>query len=235
MVTTEFPPYMSEQMPEQGVVVAITRAALASQGWRLELAFRPWARVLSELEQGQHDAVLGVWFQTERERYVDYSRPTGIATPIGFYAVRAGVDAGIGASTAGGRAPLDLAGKRIATVTGYANPPSFEQACAEQRCRQERGSSDLVNLRKLLAGRVDLVLIDKGVAAHLIASNRPSLRGAEQLFWLDPPIERMPLHLGVSKALAKHQQLRALLDQGLLAIERSGELERIRQRWKALL
>jgi len=223
LVTTEFAPYMGEKLPEQGVAVALARAALASQGWRLQVAFRPWARALTELEAGQHDGVIGAWYQPERERIMDFAKPMGIDNLVGYFGLAKRPGAGKH------QLPTDLAGLHIGTVQGYANPQAFEQA-VQLGAKADPARDDLTNLRKLLAGRVDLVLIDKGVARYLISTE---LKGAAtQFVWLEPALERMPLHIAMAKARPQHQALRELMDRGQEAIARSGELERIRQRWK---
>ncbi|MEJ6000513.1 substrate-binding periplasmic protein [Paucibacter soli] len=223
LVTTEFAPYMGEKLPEQGVAVALARAALASQGWRLKVAFRPWARALTELEAAQHDGVIGAWYQPERERFMDFAKPMGIDNLVGYF----GLAKRYGVGTK--QLPLDLAGLHIGTVQGYANPQAFEQA-VQLGAKADPARDDLTNLRKLLAGRVDLVLIDKGVARYLISTE---LKGAAtQFVWLEPALERMPLHIAMAKSRPQHQALRELMDRGQEAIARSGEYERIRQRWK---
>lgn len=223
LVSTEFAPYMGEKLPEQGVAVAIVRAALASQGWRLQVAFRPWARALTELEAGQHDGVLGAWYQPERERIMDFAQPMGIDNLVGYYGLTKQRQAGANAL------PADLTGVHIGTVQGYANPQAFEQA-VKLGAKADPARDDLTNLRKLLAGRVDLVLIDKGVARYLIATELKA--AATQFSWIEPALERMPLHVAMAKSRPQHQSMRELMDRGQEAIARSGELERIRQRWK---
>lgn len=222
MVTTEFAPYMSEKMPEQGAAVAITRAALASQGWQLKLEFRPWARVLIEVEAGQHDGLLGAWYQADRERYLVYTRPMGVENPVGFYALRRG--------RSSFTAPADLAGLRIGTVQGYANPKAFERAVVHQGAQVQPARDDLTNLRKLLAGRVDLILIDRGVARYLIQTQLPG--AAAEFVWLDPAVERMPLHLAVARVSGQQRMLHEVLEQGLQTIARNGLMERTLLRWK---
>jgi len=223
LVTTEFAPYMGEKLPEQGVAVAIARAALASQGWRLQVAFRPWARALTELEAGQHDGVIGAWYQPERERVMDFAKPMGIDNQVGYFGLATQRNA------AKNQLPADLAGLHIGTVQGYANPKAFEQA-VQLGAKADPARDDLTNLRKLLAGRVDLVLIDKGVARYLINTE---LKGAAaQFVWMEPALERMPLHFAMAKSRPQHQALRELMDRGQEAIARNGELERIRLRWK---
>jgi polar amino acid transport system substrate-binding protein len=216
LVATEFPPYTSAALPEGGIASAITRAALDRSGLAMELHFRPWVRALSELQQGVWDGIIGAWKNPERERFMAYPRSLGITNKIGFMA-RAGSKLAVHDL---GR----LAGLKIGTVRDYANPPAFEAA----RLDRDEAVDDLSNLRKLLAGRVDLALIDKGVAHHLLQTE---LREAAQaLVWLEPPVAEMPLYTALSRRKPAHQAQLVAFDRGLVELQTSGELSRILQR-----
>lgn len=64
----------------------------------------------------------------------------------------------------------DLRGKRIGVVRGYVNEEHFDREAAEGRLRIEAVNDDLGNLRKLKAGRLDLVVIDARVFESLLAT-----------------------------------------------------------------
>lgn len=220
LVATEFPPYTSATLPGGGIASAITRAALQHVGLPMELHFRPWVRALSELQQGAWDGVIGAWHSPERERFLLFPRPLGITNKIGFMA-RAGTDLPVGDLSR-------LGGLKIGTVRDYANPPAFELA----RLTRDEAVDDLGNLRKLLAGRVDLALADKGVAFHLLQTLLQDASRA--LVWLDPAVAEMPLHTALAGHRPHaHAQL-AALNRGLAELQASGELARMLQsnaRW----
>ena len=180
LVATEFPPYTSATLKNAGTACAITRAALDRVGLSMVLQFRPWARAMVELQQGQWDGVIGAWHSPEREAFMAFPHPLGITNRIGFMA-RAGL-------------PLDvsdlnrLGGLKIGVVRDYANPPAFDQA----RLQRDEAFDDLSNLRKLLAGRIDLALIDKGVAFHLMRTQLPE--STKALVWLEPALAEVPLY-----------------------------------------
>ena len=78
LVATEFPPYTSAALPFGGTAGAVTRAAMARAGMSMVLQFRPWARALAELQNGQWDGIVGAWHSAEREAYLSFARPLGI-------------------------------------------------------------------------------------------------------------------------------------------------------------
>jgi len=213
LVATEFPPYTSEAIADGGTGVAITRAALERVGVSLELGYRPWVRALNEVQSGLWDGVIGAWHSRERESFLSFPRALGITNRIGFMA-RAGSSHAIGDLS-------KLGHLKIGTVRDYANPPAFEQA----QLQRDEALDDLSNLRKLLAGRIDLALIDKGVAFHLLQTQ---MRDAAPSFtWLEPALADVPLYTALSKRTTELPARMAALNKGLLDLQTSGELARL--------
>lgn len=219
LLTTEYAPYMSSARADGGVALALGRAALERAGIAAEVLFRPWARVLAEAERGGADGVLGIWHEASRERYLAYSQPLGISNRIGFIA-RVGSMMAVDDLTR----LRQLPGLRIGTVRGYANPPRFE----EMGFQTDLAVDDASNLRKLLAGRVDLVLIDKGVAFHLLQTQLQSV--AAQFQWLEPAVADMPLHMALSRRRADHPAVLRDINRGLAELRDSGEMAKILKR-----
>lgn len=216
LVATEFPPYTTASLADHGAAVAITRAAVERAGMTMELQYRPWVRALNELQQGQWDGVIGAWHSVERESFLAYPRALGITNKIGFMA-RAG--AGIAVDDL-----KKLAGLTIGVVRDYANPPAFEQA----QLRKEEAIDDLTNLRKLAAGRVDLALVDKGVAFHILQTQlREHLHA---LSWLDPAVADMPLYTAFSRKMPDLAARVTAFSRALNEMQGGGELQRILQR-----
>lgn len=215
LVSTDYPPYFSSTLPEQGTVSAVARAAFEAAGYEVTLEFRPWARLMAEIEAGKYDAVVAVWYKAEREAYLAYSDPL-VNTHIGFYDRR---DARIDVH--------DLSSLRrytIGTVRGYANPPAFDAA----GLRIDDAVDDITNLRKLVAGRLDLVLVDKALADYLIRNDLPA--GGQSIEWRDPPVQTMPLFLGMAKKRPGYLLKLAAFNKGLAEIHRNGEFDRILKR-----
>ncbi len=215
LVSTEYPPYFASNLPEGGTVTAITRAALKAEGYDLKVIYRPWARLMNELEHGDYDGTIAIWYKAERERFITYSDSV-IDNRIGFYGRR---NKAIKVTNLSALRPYT-----IGTVRGYANPPAFEAATL----RTEVAVDDLTNLRKLAANRLDLVLIDMAQANWLINKSLP--KAAKQLLALEPPVETMPLYIGFSRSMADYEKVTADFNRGLAKIRRSGEYAKILKR-----
>lgn len=63
--------------------------------------------------------------------------------------------------------------------------------------QKEIANDNDLNMKKLLADRVDLIVIDKFVAQHIMKTSLP--QGADVLEALEPPLADNPIHLIFSK------------------------------------
>lgn len=212
MSTTEFAPYMGAQLSHQGVLVAIATEAFKREGYTLQVRFLPWVRGLAYAKQGTVDGMVGLWHSQEREQWFAFSRSV-ISNKIGFYQRR---DSTIVFTNLAGLKPYT-----IGTVRAYANPPAFDAA----HLHTDEAVDDLTNLRKLAAGRLDLVLIDKAVAQYLIDNSPAEFQG--KLKWVEPPIDILPLYVGLSKQAPDFQKKLAALNAGMDSMQKDGTLARL--------
>ena len=107
-------------------------------------------------------------------------------------------------------------------VRGYANSPEFDAA---DFLKKDVANSDLVNLKKLLTKRVDLIVIDELLAKYL--SNKSLKEGMEQLEFMEPPLEVKPVYLLVSKKINGGEEIVKEFNAGLQAISEDGTLNKI--------
>lgn len=213
LLATEYPPYSGRTLPQEGIATAITVAAFQRAGHKVVIQYRPWARAIHEVREGSSDGIVGVWHSREREAFLAYSQPL-LDNEIGFYA-RANHRQDV-------RDLSKLKALTIGVVRGYLNPPNFEAA----QLRTEEAIDDEANLLKLAAGRVDLVLIDKGVASYLLHYRLNKARS--RLVWLEPSVYRLPLYIGLSRRSPGWEKHLGDFNAGLDALHKDGSLERLK-------
>jgi len=182
LVSTEYPPYMGAGLPNGGITVDIVTRAFRRAGYEPVVTFRPWARALDEAQEGQYDGVIFLWHSVEREKYFAFSDALP-ANQIGFYKLKR--------DRISFRTLAELGAYTIGIGRGYVNPTAFDAA----HLHTESGVDDEENLRKLDAGRLDMVLIDRGVAAYLLGTRLAGF--ATEMEWVDPPIEEQIQYLGM--------------------------------------
>ena len=211
LATTEYPPYYGEHLEGQGVLVEIIIAAYERAGYTVTIDFLPWARALRDAQEGRYDGMFTLWHRPERDEWFVFSAPM-MPNVTGFYKR---TEAAISFESL-----EDLAAYRIGAVRGYVNPPEFEQA---PYLRIEEADDDATNLRKLYAERVDLIMIDRVLARHLINTQYPEYR--QHLEWLEPALIVDPQYLVISKLAPDYQTKLADFNAGLTSITADGTLE----------
>ncbi len=201
-----------------GFMVEIAREALAIHGHTVNYDIMNWARSLEYVQSGRINGVIG----TDEVESPDLV----FGPPIGTYqeavAFRAGEARQIGTSEA-------IEGLRIGAIKGY----EYIDMVADYM-EQNSGSSSLVqvlsgdnaleqNLRKLLAGRVDLVPEEHAVLAYTLSSMSIS---SDVEVALDP--ETSDLFIAFSPALEKSETYASQLTSGLEQLRASGRVAEIK-------
>jgi polar amino acid transport system substrate-binding protein len=207
LASVEYPPYSSSRLPDGGSVVELTRRAFATQGYQPQIDFKPWPRVRMELRNGKLQGALTLWPQEVEEERLIASRPL-FYSQLGVFVRKDDPQLF--------QTLEDLRGRRIGSVRGYGYPERLR----ESGLQLEEASSDIINLRKLEAGRFDLVLLERVVGEYLTASD-PALRG--RLVWQEPTLERIPLMVGFTAQRPDQPDWAAIFERGLRELHASGE------------
>ncbi|GFM38445.1 transporter substrate-binding domain-containing protein [Desulfovibrio psychrotolerans] len=206
-----YPPYdfLDNGVPS-GFSVDIVRAVARVMNLNIRIDLGPWTEVRSQIEQGEIDALTGMYYSPERERLVDFCTPHIIANHALF--VRKG-------------SPIasldDLAGKTIVVQQGdimhdYARLNLPDVTIVTVTSQNEA-------LDALASGGCDAALLGTLQALHII--HRRKLDGLETV---GPPMEPRRFCIVVRKG---DEVLRATFNEGLNIIKNSGEYERIHDKW----
>ena len=91
--------------------------------------------------------------------------------------------------------------------------------------QKKEAKSDEQNLRKLLKGKLDLVVIDKYNASYIFKKSIPM--GLVELDYLDPPLQEKGLYLMFSRSVKNYKKIRDDFNRGLSIIKKNGKLEKI--------
>ena len=213
LAATEYPPYYGEHLPKQGPITEIIRESFNISGYAVVIDFLPWKRALEATRRGEYDALYSAWYRQDRTRWFVFSDPLPIANQIGFFKR---IDSKISYRTL-----EDLRPYKIGIVRGYSNPVKFSQAGLDV----EAVTDDYLNMKKLAAGRIDLVLIDKVIGQYIIHTELP--KSAPQLEWLDPPVAIEKQYLIFSKKASHFAVKCAAFNRGLRKLIESGRAKKI--------
>ncbi|WP_440029318.1 substrate-binding periplasmic protein [Chromobacterium amazonense] len=215
----EWPPYMGQELPYDGILSRLVKEAFARGGVDVAYRYYPNNRTLQSARNGQVDGSFG-WAPTaERKRDLLYTLPVLSARMVFFQRKER---------------PLawsrwsELQGARVGITVGNFYSDDFDAQVKNGTLTVDNAPDDLINLRKLIAGRIDLFPIDQEVGKYLIAHHFSPAQGAEleaqnKTFWA------APLHVVIWRKHARGPELVERFNRGLKALQDSGDFERLLQ------
>lgn len=222
LASLEWPPYVSSDLPGNGASGEIVRAAFKAVGYDLEIRFFPWARTLHETKENQ--AIVGFfpeYYSEDRGKRFLYSESIGVSH-VGVITSR--------------KQPIywdkisDLNKYRIGVVRDYINTPEFDLAVAEGELKVEEATSDTINIRKVLAGRIDMAVTDVFTFFYL-KNTDPQLQSKNNTLTANPQL------LGVNELFVcfkKGQtgiELQRLFNEGLRQIDAKSMQDRYMEKY----
>ena len=220
LAATEFPPYTGESLLGGGFLTRAIAKAFEHSGQLTQTQFYPWNRALHLTQTGMVDGISAIWRTPEREQWLAFSDPI-VNNELGFYALAE-------------RGPLllklsDLKALKlkVGVVRGYALPQILLDL--KPQLQLQETLNDATGLRMLAAGRMDLMLIDRAVAHHILAA--PNFGSRASLVWQNIVVESMPLHIALRRDSPRQVQQLAAFNTGLAAITKNGSLTKLKQEY----
>ncbi|OUR66936.1 hypothetical protein A9Q77_10775 [Marinomonas sp. 42_23_T18] len=216
LTTTDYDPYHAEDMREGGVLTELIRAAFEKAKIKMTVTWFPFSRAIKHAQySAEYDGIYSIWYTPERAKWAYFSDPI-IPNVLGFYRHK---DTELPAYW--NMKYLKVSAKTVGVVRSYLNPKKMIEAGLDTLV----SDSDLLNLRVLLAQRVDLIVIDKMVAESLIEQHFESQK--ESFIWLDPPLEYKMQYLAIAKNAPNAKEKIAAFNRALKEIRRDGTYQNI--------
>jgi polar amino acid transport system substrate-binding protein len=213
LATLNWEPYVSEEIANGGFTTEIVRQAFQRAGYRIEITYMPWARVLSEVKNGVFDAMYPAYYSESRGRV--YALSESIADGPLVLCKRSDRPMQY-------RSLEDLKPYSIGVVRGYVNTAEFDDA---HYLDKRIVNSDKQNLLKVLTGRIDLAIIDMFTAQQIIETSIPQAKG--KLDFLKPPLEIKPLYVGFSKKRGGYREHLNAFNRALNEMKNEGIIQKI--------
>jgi polar amino acid transport system substrate-binding protein len=183
---TDFPPYVSMDLPDGGSLGALARRAFAAGGLKVQAIKTPWTRAFAMAKSGDC-LILALWRNDERDALFRYSLPVA-RMQLGFF-VRADRTAAL---------PGDA---RVAFQRGSYLPAEL----AEGAYRLNPVVDMHPALQMLKLSRVDAVFSERASFEQLVSQETTAVA----VRWVSPPLEMKTAYVAISK---NHPQADAWLD-----------------------
>jgi polar amino acid transport system substrate-binding protein len=207
----EWLPFMSEHLPQYGVISRIVSEAFALEGVTVHYVFRPWPRALAEAQRGLAQGSI-IWSEgapgSQRLRDFYFSSVVLEDQLVFFHRT----DRAFTWETF-----ADLANYRIGGVAGYEY--RFEDVPG---LRVDRAPTDELSLRKLLAGRIDAFPSSQDVGMYLLRTRFTPEEAARITVFKGAAYSSTRYHLILPRSLADSPAYLERFNRGLRRLKESG-------------
>ncbi|WP_108649290.1 substrate-binding periplasmic protein [Dongshaea marina] len=207
----EFPPYISDSLPEKGILAELVTQAFGYSGYQTEYQFYPWKRAFHLARGGVSNGSL-MWMKSKkRENSFYFSSPVFYLNQNFFY-LKSRFPNGFEWNSM-----KDLDQYHIGGTLGYFYGKEFEQAEKELLIHVHRKSSDSINFMRLLEEKIDLFPIELCAGYALLRKLYPDKL---QLFaHSSEPINSSPRYAIFPKLRSDSLELLKALNHGLSKVD----------------
>ncbi|MGP9799572.1 substrate-binding periplasmic protein [Rheinheimera sp. NSM] len=210
----EWPPFLSESLPHQGVAAHLLRDTFAAAGYQVNFTFLPWARAYHDTANGKY-AATAVWmFSEDRTHDFLYSDAVLNEQFVFFHRKQRLFD---------WQQMADLRGLQIGGGLGYSYGPAFDHAVNSGVFKVSRVASTEQNFRRLAAGRIDVFAEEISVGYHVLNHQLPEL--AASISHHPKPLLTNQSFLLFPQQTADSTRLLVLFNQQLLLFKQSGRYQ----------
>jgi polar amino acid transport system substrate-binding protein len=186
IATGDFPPYADEASSSKGIAVSIVREAFALAGHKTEFTFLPWSRAQRDTLEGRF-AASSHWGANE-QRKRDFLLSDSILTEHWVFLHRV-------EDRFEWKNLSDLGQRRIGITRDYTYTPEFWAAVRNKTLVTDSVLNDLAGLRMLLAGRIDVLPLERSVACWLLSRNFEAGQAARVVAAAKPLSDDFETHL----------------------------------------
>lgn len=211
--TLEWAPYTGAALPGQGAVSATIVEALKASGQRVEVQFFPWSRAVRLVDSDPaYVGFFPAYYSRERAARYLYSDPVGRSHVVFLERTENPVK---------WTTYEDLQGRRIGVVRGFVNTEELDARIASKVLLSEEAPDDRSNILKLVAGRIDLAVVDQQVYTHLVQTDAQLARVAAQLQTNPKVLETKNLYVCFQRS-SKGEAAQRALNVGLRKLRIAG-------------
>lgn len=210
---SQWEPFYGPNLPQDGVLIALIKAALATQDIEITADFLPWSRAVEETRRGRYDAIPGMYFTPERARQFRFSKPI-LPVETVLISIKGTVPARYETLS-------DLAGYVFSVLKNNAISPAFENA----DLRKVETPHQANQVRAIVMGSADIAAV---------SSRRVFFEAAERMGYrrqrfqvLTPILKHNNAYLATPRTHANSEALIAVFNAGLEQIRATGRFQQI--------
>jgi len=213
LASLEWEPYIGPKMPDGGYVAEIMNEAFKKNGKTAQIDYLPWARAVKMAKDGDYAGYMPEYYSEDLKKDFILSAPFP-GGPLGFFKKKT--------SKITFKTLEDLKPYSIGVVRGYVNTAEFDAATY---LKKDEAKDDLTNFKKLIVGRIELIVCDKYVGEHLLKTELKESAG--EVEFVEPALENKDLYLCISKALPNGQKIIDEFNSAIKQMTDDGTMKKI--------
>ncbi|WP_432453675.1 substrate-binding periplasmic protein [Agarivorans sp. QJM3NY_29] len=205
-----------ENGKQTGILIDVINEAFNRAGYTVEIQLMPWARCLKSVKSGDVDGIFSAYLTDERQEFMSYTSEVLITQVQAFFVSSNSTVTYDGDLT-------KLVDKSIGVINHTSYGPKLDAALAEGLFSKiDVAQNSKSNVRKLLAGRVDLIPSYR----HVVLSTAKSLGEINKIRQLSPNLEAVPSYLAFTRK-RDFTQLIADYNKALASMKEDGTYDMI--------
>lgn len=213
MCTVPWAPFYGPELENNGFFTELATAAFEEAGHEAHVEFMPWARAMLEVRQGDRHVLMGAYYTEERAEIYAPSDEV-YAVEVGLVALRdLGIERFDGLH--------DVRGYTIGYGRGWVTSEEFDNA---DYLDKEAADSNVLNVRKLYAGRIDMIAMNFDRFRQIAIEEGFD---PDEAVFLDPPLKSSGMYLMFSRTLDDPEGIAGRFNEGLRAIRENGRYDHI--------
>lgn len=212
--TINWQPYTGQDLPNDGFFSELVTKSLNQVGYDVEYKYSPWARALKEAKYGEVQGVMVTYKTKDREAFLSFPDATWKVSEV-FTVLKGSKITYTGELS-------ELKGVQVGMVRGHAAVNKIKSG----GIKVQLVSSQDTNIKKLLSGRIDAMLIPKDIFLALLKKVDPAYNPANIVF-LEPAHSVHDLYVAFSKKNPNYEKLTSDFNKGLKMIKENGTYNKI--------
>jgi len=210
----EWPPYLSAELPEQGLAAKLIRDIFLEAGFQVRFQFLPWARAYQDTKQGRY-AATAVWMKLPSREVDFWYSEAVLEEQFVFFHLKT--------TTFTFNSLADLEGVSLGGGLGYSYGATFDAALARGKINLSRVGDTEQNFRRLLKGRIQAFPEEMRVGYQVLHSQLTEFSG--QISHHPNPLLINHSFVLFPKSAQQSEQLQKIFNRGLAKIRQSGRYQ----------
>lgn len=211
-------PYISNQLPANGLAVNVVTAVFKNAGYQIEMEFMPWQRVAEGMGDGTVDISVASWYNETRALETQFTMPYLTNELV---IIKRKLDGLTYSTPEEFKSYINQRGYRLAVFKDYGYGDEFSEIAPLVSLNYYKYCKQMV--RDVANKSTDLALLDHWTASSSLEHTK---NVADHLEIMPTLIERS-LHVTISKKNSEHKQIAEAFNKSLAQMKEDGRYQAI--------